>query len=175
MQTTYFLMALAIALLSLNAFATVQKFSAEYNLPTPAGSEIPDSARKFRVDYFVVQDVPDQETAIFVLPQELTGQRVSIGMQVTSIVKENGVVTRKLEGQLGNAHCVGAWKAIKCTYSLSEIAIDDKEVDQFLQQKFTDDTEKIVQLKSLSKEFGADPIGKISVVPSGLTISGSVK
>ncbi len=166
MKNLTFLLAFVVSFLSLNAFATIQKFSAQYSLPVPVGSEIPESARLFQVDYFVVQDSPEQlETAFFVLPRELTGKRVSVGMQVASVKKEDGVVTRTLQGSAGSAQCTGPWKSIKCTYELNGIEINEIEVNQFLKQRYGDDAERISELQSVAKDFDADPIGVISVQP----------
>ena len=145
-------------------------FDAHYVIPAVQGDLKPESVRRFDASYWIFLDNAGREVAYFTLPLELTGRKVQVTMQVTSVTKIDGVVHKTLEGRLGTAECVGPWKTTQCSYKFNDLQIDENDVRKFLNIKYGEDSSEFSEILSMSKVFSCDPIGELQteIKPSSL-------
>ena len=153
------------------SFAADLKLVAKYVVPPMDGVNASEEARSFTVQYVVKTASNGKETTTFVLPQELTGRKISTDLKVIEKTEVDGVVMRTLSGKLGIANCEGAWEKARCQYQFKNLNINETDVQDFLKSNFSEGSDRFKELEAISLGFSADPIGEILMIPSAFTIS----
>ncbi len=172
-------MLLMTSLLMWGNFAKAQltSFQADYIVPDSFNnaqlSPVPEDARRFSVTYLVIKSEDGSESALFTLPRELTGRKVTTLMTVTKKEMVNNEVIKTLEGDLGTATCKGPWATTVCLYHFPKLKIDPTEVNQYLNMTYSSNSSRKLELESISKVFGCDPIGEIQTLKGPASVAPS--
>lgn len=149
---------LYILLFSQTLFANeVLDLNATYQVPMPS-EKLAHLATFEITNYQIITNDTGVRYMAYTLPEDLTGEQMTINMPLTLDVDGN----KHFESEQGTADCTGKWIALDCSVKFQNLEIQQSKVIMHLVSKYGY-TKNAKNRFMVSRAFSNDPIGIVKV------------